>query len=68
MTTETSMQGQPVTLTASYSDYRKTETGFMVPYGIGLDFGQFQLSIAVKKVELNKAIDPAIFALPKAGA
>jgi hypothetical protein len=40
----------------------------MVPYGIGLDFGQFQLSIAVKKVELNKAIDPAIFALPKAGA
>jgi hypothetical protein len=68
MATETQMQGQPVTLAASYSDYRKTETGFMVPYGIGLDFGQFQLTITVKKVELNKTIDPAIFAMPKAGA
>jgi hypothetical protein len=66
MTTETQMGGQPVTLTASYSDYRKTETGFMVPYGISLDFGQFQLSITVKKIELNKTIDPAIFAMPKA--
>ena len=68
MTTETSMQGQPVTLTASYSDYRKTETGFLVPYFIGMDFGQFQLSITVKKVELNQTIDPAIFAMPKTGA
>jgi hypothetical protein len=68
MTTEGQMQGQPVTITANYSDYRKTETGFMVPYGISLDFGQFQLSITVKKIELNKTIDPAIFAMPKAGA
>jgi hypothetical protein len=68
MATETQMQGQPVTLTTSYSDYRKTETGFLIPYGIGLDFGQFQLSIAVKKIELNKTIDPAIFVMPKAGA
>jgi hypothetical protein len=31
-----------------------------------VDFGQFALSIAVKKVELNKTIDPAVFAMPKA--
>jgi hypothetical protein len=68
MTMEGQNQGQPVTVTASYSDYRKTETGFMVPYGIGLDLGQFQLTITVKKVELNKTIDPAIFVMPKAGA
>jgi hypothetical protein len=68
MISEGHMQGQPVTVTISYSDYRKTETGFMVPYGISLDLGQFQLSIAVKKVELNKTIDPAIFVMPKAGA
>jgi hypothetical protein len=68
MTSTVQMQGQPVTLTTSYSDYRKTETGFMVPYGISLDFGQFQLSISVKTVELNKTIDPTIFAMPKAGA
>ena len=40
----------------------------MVPYGIGLDLGQFQLSTTVKKVEVNKTIDPAIFAMPKARA
>jgi len=68
MTSTVQMQGQAMTLTTTYSDYRKTETGFMVPYGISMDFGQFQLSISVKKVELNKTIDPAIFAMPKAGA
>jgi len=66
MTNEIQMQGQPATLITSYSDYRKTETGLMVPYGIGLDLGQFQLSTTVKKVEVNKTIDPAIFAMPKA--
>jgi len=65
LATKGEMQGQPVTITTSYSDYRKTETGYVVPYGINLDLGQFQLSITVKKVELNKTIDPAIFAMPK---
>jgi hypothetical protein len=69
MTSTAQMQGQPVTLTTSYSDYRKMDTGFVTPYNIGLDFGgQFQLSMTVNKVELNKTIDPAIFAMPKAGA
>jgi len=65
MTNEIQMQGQPVKVTTGYSDYRKTETGLKVPYGIGLDLGQFQLSTTVKKVEVNKTIDPAIFAMPK---
>lgn len=61
------MQGQPVLLTTSYSDYRKTDGGFLTAYSMGMDFGgQFQLTLAVKKVELNKTIDPAIFAMPKA--
>jgi len=67
MTATAQMQGQAVTLTTTYSDYRKTDTGFMVPYSIGLDFGgQFQISMTIKKIELNKTIDPAIFAMPKA--
>jgi hypothetical protein len=67
MTSTAQMQGQAVTLTTTYSDYRKTDSGFVVPYSIGLDFGgQFQLSMTIKKVELNKTIDPAIFAMPKA--
>jgi hypothetical protein len=69
MATTAQMQGQPVELTTSYSDYKKTDAGFMVPYSMGMDFGgQFQLSMTVNKVEVNKTIDPAIFAMPKAGS
>ena len=67
VTTKGNMQGQEVELTTSYSDYRKTDTGFMVPYAMDVDFGgQFSLSISVKKIELNKTIDPAVFDMPKA--
>jgi hypothetical protein len=55
-----------VAVTTKLSDYRKTELGYVVPYAIDVDFGgQFQLTIAVKKVEPNKTIDPAVFAMPK---
>ena len=60
------MQGQDVEVTTTFSDYRKTDVGYMIPYAMDVDFGgQFSLSIAVKKVELNKTIDPAIFEMPK---
>jgi hypothetical protein len=60
------MQDQEVDITTKLSDYRKTDVGYLIPYAIDVDFGQFALSIAVKKVELNKTIDPAVFAMPKA--
>jgi hypothetical protein len=64
--TKGKMQDQDVDVTTKLSDYRKTDLGYMIPYGIDVDFGgQFALSIAVKKVELNKTIDPAVFAMPK---
>jgi hypothetical protein len=66
VSTKGNMQGQEVDLTTNYSDYRKTDTGFLVPYAIDVDFGgQFSLSISVKKIELNKTIDPAVFEMPK---
>ncbi|HWG22161.1 MAG TPA: hypothetical protein VG225_16650 [Terracidiphilus sp.] len=61
-------QGQDVDITTNFSDYRKTDAGYLIPYSMDVDFGgQFQLSIALKKVELNKTVDPAIFVMPKAG-
>jgi len=61
-----SVQGQQVDVVSNYSDYRKTELGYMMPYAFDVDFGgQFALSIMVKKVEFNKPIDPAIFVMPK---
>jgi hypothetical protein len=61
------MQDQDVDITTSFSDYRKTDTGYMLPYALVIDLGgQLQLHIAVKKIEINKAVDPAVFDMPKA--
>lgn len=69
LTAKTKMQGQEMDATRTFSDFRKTDAGFVVPYAIGLDLGgQFSLNIAVKKVELNKSVDPAIFEMPKPSA
>ena len=66
MTTKGKMQDQDVVITTTFSDFRKTDTGFVVPYGLDVDLGgQFQFTIAIKKVEVNKTIDPAVFAMPK---
>jgi hypothetical protein len=60
-------QDQDVDITTSLSDYRKTDAGLTVPYAIGVDLGgQFSMSITVNKVEINKSVDPAICAMPKA--
>ena len=66
VTAKGDMQGQQVDVTTKLSDYRKTDVGYMMPYMIDIDFGgQFALSISIKKVELNKTVDPAIFEMPK---
>lgn len=63
------MQGQDVDITTTFSDYRKTDTGYAMPYAMNIDLGgQFQLDLAIKKVEVNKTIDPAIFEMPKPAA
>lgn len=62
------MQDQDIDINTRFSDYRKTGLGYVIPYAIDVDFGQFALSIAVKKVEFNKTIDPSIFEMPKATA
>lgn len=66
VSTKGKIQDQEVNITTKLSDYRKTELGYEMPYAIDVDLGgQFSLTVAVKKVELNKTIDPAVFAMPK---
>jgi hypothetical protein len=68
-TTKGKMQDQDVDITSTFADYRKTDTGYLLPYSIDLDFGgQFSLRITVKRIELNKTIDPAVFEKPKPAA
>ncbi len=60
------MQGQSVDVTTTFSDYKKTPEGIAVPYKTDVDFGgNFSMSTTIKKVEVNKTIDPAIFEMPK---
>jgi hypothetical protein len=69
MVTKGDMQGQQVDITTTLSDYRKTDAGFMVPYALDINIGgQFELTVAVKKVQLNPTIDPSFFEMPKAPA
>jgi hypothetical protein len=57
--------GQDITITTDFSDYKKTDAGLYYPYTTNLDMGQFALKMSTKKVEVNKAVDPSIFQMPK---
>ncbi len=59
------MMGQEIEITTSLSDYKKTDIGYVLPYTMSIDYGQFQVGITFKKVEINKTIDPAVFMMPK---
>jgi hypothetical protein len=56
------MMGQPVDIKISFSDYKKTDFGYVMPYSMDLNFGdQFSMTAKVKKVDINIPVDPAIF-------
>ena len=56
------MMGQPVDLKISFSDYRKTDGGWIIPQQIESNFGdQFSMSARVNKVDINVPVDEAIF-------
>jgi len=59
-----SMQGQTTDVTTTFSNYQKTDFGYLAPYKIDVDLGQFQLSYTVKSVTVNKDVDPKIFDMP----
>jgi hypothetical protein len=59
------MMGQPVDVTITFSDYKKTDFGIVLPFAKTTDLGGFSLSSKVNKVEVNKEIDPKIFEMSK---
>ena len=61
----TTMQGQQIDATATFSDYRKIDNGLLFPFKIERDMPQYTLAFTVQKIEVNKDIDPAIFEMPK---
>lgn len=59
------MGGQDAEQTIIFSDYKKTDAGYPVPYTQQVVLPQVTFNIVNKKVEINKAIDPVIFEMPK---
>lgn len=63
--TKFSAEGKDVTSTATYSNYKKTDIGYVVPTTLGVTNMGYDVTINYTKVEVNKDIDPKIFAVPK---
>jgi phosphotransferase system IIB component len=62
MTMTVDAGGQSMNMTTTFSDYRKTDSGIIMPFSTEVDYGgQFNISLKTKKIEYNKAVDPAIF-------
>jgi hypothetical protein len=61
----TNPNGEEIAVTITPSNYKKTDFGIYLPYTTDLQFGEFALKNTVKKVEINKEVDPSIFEMPK---
>lgn len=49
----------------TFSDYRKTDVGFVFPYAQTMERPEVTLSITHKKVTVNSTVDPAVFNMPR---
>jgi hypothetical protein len=56
--------GQDMTMTSLFSNYKKTDIGYVVPFTTVRNQG-FEMTITVNKVVFNQEIDPKIFEMPK---
>jgi hypothetical protein len=60
------MMGQTMEVTTTFSNFKKNDFGIVYPYTIEISYGgQFNITTTVKKIDINKPIDPAIFVMPK---
>lgn len=56
--------GQKMTSVVTYSNFKKTDFGYVIPYSSVRNEG-FEVTVNLTKVEFNKDVDPKIFEMPK---
>jgi outer membrane lipoprotein-sorting protein len=57
-TTKSTVMGQEQEITVNYSDYRKTDDGYVFPWGIA---NSAQGDLVVTKLEINKPVEATLF-------
>lgn len=63
---KTNIQGNEMETTIAFSNYKKTEYGFVMPTTTEVNMSQgLVLNITSKKTEINKEIDMKLFEIPK---
>lgn len=58
------VNGQEMTTYSLFSNYKKTDIGYVIPFTVVQNQG-FEMTININKVEFNKEVDPKIFDMPK---
>jgi hypothetical protein len=65
LTKTVEMMGQPADLKVAFSDFKKTDSGWVMPQQIATDFGQFAMTAKIRKVDVNVPVDESIFQMSK---
>lgn len=64
--TKANMMGQEMEMVSKFSNFKKTDFGYVYPYTSEISYGdQFSMVMNVNKIEINKPVDPAIFEMKK---
>lgn len=56
---------QDMTNSSTFSDFRKTDAGYVMPFVTNTSAMGYDIAINISKVEFNKEIDPSFFEMPK---
>jgi hypothetical protein len=60
------MQGQTLEVTSTYSNYKKSDYGWVIPMTMEINYGgQFSLTANTAKVEINTPVDATVFEMKK---
>lgn len=59
------VNGQETEVVTTFSDFRKTDNGLIGSFSSKIDYGQFQMTSTVNKIEFNKPVDVSVFEMKK---
>ncbi|HSZ85319.1 MAG TPA: hypothetical protein VK787_04775, partial [Puia sp.] len=60
-----SVAGKDISNSSSFSNYKKTDFGYVIANTTATSNMGYDIVINYNKIEINKTIDPSIFAMPK---